>query len=754
MNQAMVPREITKANEEVIFLGSELKRLVMERHQEGRLLLSFDAPPGRYQFSVIADATRFSWEELYFPLKDYGNNGDLTGPWDFDLSRNHQPLIPSYEIVLNGERIGLWNFQRVSLEDIENKRFRGRFAFQIKEAGQHQLELLPYRNFSIDWLSANLERDWEVEDWTPLRGQQSGAVPPWETLHEGLENSHALYKAPLLKAFSEVCANSSHTTNDLPTLIAAWKLSRQSEGLELALKNIDRIVALKHWGNPDPNGYGHDGDMEAALMIRSLAWAQEVIPTELGTERRQAILHKLALQGERFVTQALLTRDYWGGSLLQDHGWRSMLRFGTATLYLLDLLPEARRWEQFIMPRIFQAFKAMPPDGVIPASSYGNLDLYLHDLVPFRSALLARGGVDVLKQTRFQKIVDYIRTVMRGEGKVLTEVGIQKAFRVGGIAFLNTIASIEKDRRTAKLSRQILLSSVPNEAWGLVKPDIYRQGILFGLLSYDPSVVPMEESGTGSPLVHFEDSGLVHYYDEARDLTLAVRCGPLNGHNAYRFAKGPCDRADSVPGAGHFAVYLKGEELLCTPEFGYRMRSFQRSCLLIDQQGQYGDIGYPMAIPSKQYRGEEIESVSFDEQKKYGRIRLQLAQAYPDSAGLISYTREFLVGPDSVLRCRDAVLLAQPRRLSWLFHAQREKGIRLEGLTGVIGKTETLQIHPEPIDLCLRGSIAETGIVWSYASPSHRAPVDHLRYDSKEAVRHAVVDFVITPGSIGSSFPN
>ncbi|HWL52207.1 MAG TPA: hypothetical protein VNQ90_07220 [Chthoniobacteraceae bacterium] len=724
--------------------GERLSALPFSVSGDGRLSVACQLAPGFYQFSVIADGRAFNWSELYFNLYRYGNQGQQTGPWDFNLLDANKPLVPSYWVFLNGERLGLWNFQRISLEDLEAKRFRGRMAFQVRDGGQQQLELLPYRSFEVKWMSARLESDPEA-GLPPELGEGAVAFPDWEKLRRDLKTTHAAYIGPLERAFAWACGRAEHGVEDLVLLAAAWHLDRRPRAREAALAVMERLVAAPHWGNPREDGYGHNGDLGASLAFFSLAWAFRVLEACLPGESRQAFLDKLRLQGDRFVTQALLSRDYWGGSLLQDHGWRSMFRFGAATLYLRDRLPEARQWEIHILPRIFRALEAMPRDGAIPPSSYGALNSYLHDFVSFRDALVAVGGEDCLKRLPFRPVLDYIMVMAEGGQGVFVDGGIQEAHLVGGVAFVNHIASVFRDGRAAALSRRLLEQKPPEFVLSSMEA-IYHTGSLLGFLSFDPSVLPVEERVDRPPLTFFEDSGLVHYRDDALGWAFAVRCGPSCGYHAYRRARGPCDRIDGVPGAGHFTIHVATQQRLVTPEFGYRMRSLQRSCLLIDGRGQYGDIGYPMSIPSRLHRGEEIESVRWKEQDGTGRACLQLGPAYPAEAGVISYTREFHFRQGREIVCRDQLLLERPRRLSWLFQGGPLPEVRLHGLQGRFGENPVLRVDPNPVGFGLEASIHDTEVVWTYSSAADGVATQHIRYDAVGSLHIAAIDFVITLG--------
>jgi hypothetical protein len=121
---------------------------------DGRATFGVSAEPGLYQLSVIIDASAFDWEKLYINLDRYGNTGQRTGPWDFDLTNDNAPLVPAFRVHLDGRYVGFWFFQRVSLEDMAHKRFRGNAAFWMQAGGEHRLTLGPYRSMQATWISA------------------------------------------------------------------------------------------------------------------------------------------------------------------------------------------------------------------------------------------------------------------------------------------------------------------------------------------------------------------------------------------------------------------------------------------------------------------------------------------------------------------------------------------------------------------------------------------------------------------------
>jgi hypothetical protein len=721
------------------------RHLPLIEGDHGALRLDFTAAAGLYQFSVIADARDFDWDELYFNLHLFGNTGQRTGPWDFNFHDGNRALVPSYWVAVDGQRVGLWFFQRVSLEDIEHRRFRGRMAFHLPETGNHTLELTPYRPFTIRWMSAVLEQDPE-DTLAPLAawngpGALTALTEPaaWEGLRAKLASTHAQYAPALERAFAWLDGRNTHIAEEALALLLQYRLQGNAAARETLLAVVDAAVEKAHWGNPQEDGYSHDGDMGAALPLRALAQLWHAAGDVLDADRRARLRAKLQLQGNRFMELALLNRDYWGGSVMQDHGWKSLFAFGTAALLLLDVVPEAARWATFALPRLRRALQAMPRDGAIPLSNYCVLYLYLDEPTHFREALRARTGEDIFAEPQWHAVIDYLAQVVRPQDFLMMLEAPTPL--MGGNAFLNAIASIHGDGRAAALQATVLRTgeqpfSHPTQELG------YYLGAIYGLLNYDPAVAPTPLPPR-APLAFFPDNGLATYYDAADDVTLTVRCGTFAGYNAYRYAQGPCDRMGSAPGAGHFTVTLGTAQRLMTPDSGYALTSALRTCLLVDGRGQDGDVGYPMSIPSLRDRGAEITFARWDAATHTGWIRLNLQPAYPDDLGLASYTRDLLLMPGREIVCRDRVVADAPHQWSWLFQGYRAHGLALDGLTATLGSAPALYITPRPHGPALTASIQQTPVVFSYSSASGFKPFDHVRYDS-EPCATAGVEFVIT----------
>ncbi len=738
---------------EVVCTIEGLKSMPLALTTGHELILRFAAPPGLYQFSGIVDASQFDWEKLYVELNEYHNTQQRTGPWDFALGTS-KPLVPAYWVSVDGRRIGLWFFQRVSLEDLERRRFRGRMAFYLDHAGEHQLQLSPYQSMAIRWVSACLEPDPVDSLAEPPAGllDAPGHVPVaawrdpayWDQQRLKLRGAHAACRQPLDDTFDWVLgvADTELQAMHLPMLIAAHKLNGRDGALEKALAVIDKTVVLSAWSNPNPEGYSHNGDINAALPLRSLAWAYHMLTDEeIQADRRQRLVAKLRYQASVFFDLALLNRDYWGGSIMQDHGRVSLPAYADAVLHLLGIIPETRLWASYAMAWVERCLRAMPRDGAIPPSSYHSLNLYLPQLMHYRQVMLALAKQDIYDRAPMRSIVDFVYGVLRDKAPLLLLACDQQGgvMPLYGQTFFKQIAVKYNDGRAAYLAGRVRALDLPTR-WRFHW--LSQEDTLWALLGDHPSVPPVPPQHRQAKLNWYEDSGVVHHYNPAGDVTLALRCGPWCGYHAWRHAPGPCDRMTTTVGAGHFVVFRGTTPLLATPDSVYRLHTKVRSCLLVDDRGQFGDVGYPMSIPSWRYRGEEIQSVRWDPQTNEGAIRMDLKPAYPDELGMALYTRELLLLADGRIICRDRVVLDRPHRLSWLFHGRRDIGVTLEkGLRCRFGQNPCLTMEPQSVGVELQAKVCPTSVVYGYSSEFNA--FDHVRYDSTEPIAAATVDFVM-----------
>jgi len=199
--------------------------------------------------------------------------------------------VPSHWVEVDGQKIGLWFVQRVTVQDIDLKRFRGKTAFYLESAGEHTLRLTPYGPAVIRWMSARLETD-PVDRLDPVSGNlkpAAGNVPVsrwcesayWAQNRQRLTTSHAVYREPLAQAFAWAFSDRESLlqkagsvctpfADDIALYVAGHHLGDQPDGVDRALKTIDHFINLPAWGTTVNDGYGYNGDWPAAMALRSL----------------------------------------------------------------------------------------------------------------------------------------------------------------------------------------------------------------------------------------------------------------------------------------------------------------------------------------------------------------------------------------------------------------------------------------------------------------------------------------------------
>lgn len=720
-----------------------------EPDADGWNSLRFDAPPGLYRFSIIADARDFDWERLYTCT-----DGQRTGPWDFDASNGNTPLLPAYWVRCDDNSIGLWSFQLPVLEDLEARVLRGRFLFHLSGSGTHKLSLKSYCSATILWRSADLvaEPDDQLLALPPRLRPAREAAPPvhwrdkafWEGHRQKLQTTHAIYKNALAASLCWPRDDDRKFFYQLPHLIAVYHLEKDDDALTSALAIIDQSIAKPHWNNPREDGFGHNGDMGAMARLKNLAFALHALGPRLGAERRGRLLEKLTLQGNRFFHNALLQADFWGGSLLQDHGWQSMFGFATACLYLFGEVPAAETWLSFALARVDRSINVMPRDGALPPATHMKLHNYLNEPTQLRDTLLAMGGPDLFDRGPFHQIVDFVCTVVRDDAPVMQIVGRSRddAPLMGVNDFFNRIASKYNDGRAAWIQRRMLDAPAPDRDY-LTVWRAFHHGNLWGFFTYDPAIEPTPPQRRSRSLVHFPDSGVVHFRDEDKDITVSLRLAPGNGHHSSSQCDCPCDMIDeALPGAGHFIVFHGRDELLTTPPWGYRAHSCLRSVMLINHRGQIGDVGYPMGVRMRNHPNISVSNVQWDAGDLSGIIRLDLTAAYPVSVGLRHYERQLHICSDGNIICCDEVVLTKPAMLVWLFQSRQPLGPRVEKDGRCrIGRDHSLTIEPSSPDALLLQTAALTDVVWSYASETGFAPYTRVRYETAQSVESIKVGF-------------
>jgi hypothetical protein len=542
----------------------------------------------------------------------------------------------------------------------------------------------------------------------------------------------------------------------LPILAAAWHWSRDAEALAAARQVVEAYLELPVWGNPREDGYGHNGDMAAATPLFGIAVALRWLGEELADLRERA-LAKLRRQGDTFLEMAWLHRGYWGGSILQDHGFVSFAWFACAAYCLHDVLPAARDWLAFAVPRVKRSLDAMPRDGMVPCTSYHRLWMYVDKFVLFRELHRLATGEDIYERDAVRAIPLAARACFVPERSAFAfpSPNADIGYFDGGHSFL---AQVGRDPDAQWLfdrffaEQNLSRKRPPYNEWHFQKDWIWAL-----LFSHDGEASPascsssssspdsppktrdanaesrttdededghdfVRRSGNGSGVTThwFRDSGVGVV--RAGSSLVVTHCGPPCSGTSYAKATCCCDRLVLAPLSGNFVYVHQGRRVLHTAEGSYRESSEVGNVLLVDGRGQKGDIGYPMSYPDFTYQGEKIVAATAD------AVRMDLAPAYD---GLRTYTRSIGLTAAGALVVDDTVGTEGPHTLCWRFQTyQRNPWSRVQPRLwhlDVDGQRYAVRVTVAGAEFADR--IGKTLTVWGYVNENDNQWCHHLAID-------------------------
>ncbi len=720
----------------------KLGKLPLVVSSYGQWSIEAPLPGGIHRLRAVLDGQHFAWDRLWLDMVYFKNKGQRTGPWDFDFNQA-RPLGPAWWVQINGEKLGLVTCGRPTTGEIHQKRLSLQFAFEVEQPGTTHIILTPYRPDQVEPLYVELGP--AVEDMvSPLDDVSCGyarhqaAERVWVGWKRRMDAASPAWASALNASVAR--AKAKPDVEYLPLLAFAMLACDDIEAGDCLVQTVRRVLDQAHWGNPHEDGYGHNGDMGAASILESLSfvyhWADAALQK---AGLRDELRNRMDRQMRLFFRQMLLWDEFWGGSLLQDHGYRSIGRFGVAAANTLEDVPASRRYLQFVMQRMRRTLEAMPNDGAIPFSSYHVIQLYADDLVPYRDMLLSLGQEDIFDRPVFGQIIRFIvNRLDETTGEML--VACSRSDRKGlhsGWAFFNAMAERHGDVHAARLS-QILLERYRREA-----PTPRAAATLVHALAHinDVPAGPLKPE----PFDYRPDSGMVHYRARGSNAHVSLRCHGAPAMSSWVRTTCRCDRLKDAHLEGHFAVSVGGQTLLMTAEGGYRQHSYLGAVLLVDGQGPWGDTGAPMSQVGITPRGEHIEMATFDASSSTGYVRMRLDPAFARESGLIRYYRQFVLRGDG-MTVRDTVLANEPHCYTWHFHTYARRTItRLSDNTyEVRDGNAALSLAAHALEVPLRSTLGDTDVVWAYGNEHQDQDFRHVRFDTVEASSTLAVEFIVT----------
>lgn len=711
-------------------------------------------PAGLYRCKAMFDAAAFDWQRLYLPMTCYNNAGQRTGPWDFDFDQI-QPLVPAWWATLNHQPLGLAVVARPSPAQLAHHEMSLVFCFELTHAQPVILTLQPFNDVAslrpLHWLVETEREDVpapvalahpHLHDASYARHQVDAQI--WQRWQAKLPTLDDRYAAVLARgiAAAKRSADQSPDTEMLKLLCYAWRAHDDAAAAQLACRVVSQQVAMDHWGNPCPSGYGHDADMGVAARLENLSFAYHWLGSRLDGHEpglHDRLRSKLQLQMDRFYTAILLWAGYWGGSLMQDHGHRSISRFGVAAINLLGVLDRAPHWLAFAHQRLQRVIRILPADGGIPFSSYFKVHLYMDDLLTWRDALKHAAGQDLYDNPLFPRVLDgVIHRLDLPQRQVMTCLarGDRKHFYAGW-GFFNAIAAHTRTGQGVTLTHALL-----DDYLHLPIPQRPLATMLAMIDHADPSL-------PASPLTpavfdHRPAIGQVNYRPSSINANVALRCSIPAGLPAIFELTSPCDRIIDAPLEGHFSVHVQGENLLLTAEGGYRMRASLGCALHIDGQGAYEDKDYAMGVPGVSCRGQRIEIARYDPATQQAFVRMNLAPAYARENQLLRYVREFHLSPTGMV-FRDLLLAQQPHHYSWHFHsyASAQADPLDDACWRISQRAASLTLAGQCLESPLKSARHPTEVVWSYDNEHQGQSFTHVKFETVQSSATLSAEFSI-----------
>ncbi len=715
---------------------------------DGSVELKLKLNRGIYQFSVVADGSEFDWQRLYRCEKRSDGKKIRTGPWDFD--DRGLPCLPGYRVEVDGRFLGTWVFQRIHPKDLQRKRFRGRMAFAVCQGDTVTLRLKPVFDFDVPWMSARLETDPEdaLEDDLGLSDKTAWAhwcqEKFWQSRRKILEKSPA--GKSLQNHLQRVSKKKNVHCREGIVLFCGYRLWPDNTVLQQITELLEKCCRLPALGRTqEENGYGYGGDMDAMYALNALVQAHIMLRPMLANDLKEDMERTLTKQFRRFIDTALVDRDYWGGSLIQDHGWISISGATAALLNGRHFITDSDQMLSYLVPRTLRAYDAMPRDGVL--RSKGDLWRYLDRPTDFRNAWLAASGTDIFQNYPFAQIMDFVPETLLEDG--LHRISPIKDIKplLGGSTFFIAMNELGFPHAAELARRTLFLPQETIDHEGLPEParELNRlalaENLCNGVMVLPSPIESRKQIKQSRGMFFFADSGAVLFRHPRGRLDMSLKCGPYNGRHTYRKAAGPCDRISLAPGSGHFNVFFDGKPLLVTPETGWQNRSDLRTCLLIDGKGQrFGDLGYANCLPAWEHSGEDI--IKTVNGTDTCRVVLDLAPAYASSSGVIAYRREFFLSQnEEVVMCCDRLRLARKASLCWLFQTDEsampepvgENGVLFDNrmlLSAVASMELNRELRPSPV---VQYSRRDSGR--NYLHIAYNAPKTGLNVHAKFTIK-------------------
>ena len=505
------------------------------------------------------------------------------------------------------------------------------------------------------------------------------------------ERTRTTHRADWLKATRNIVALKSapppvpgpqerRSQNDVAFAIAEVSLAYAID------KKPEYLTAAKAWTlaaiDYEPWGYTYNKpntDLAAGHLLYALGWAYDLLYDDFTAAERARIRASLERHAG-IVYDAFAPRPKRQFTFTQNHTFIPTSGLAVTALALMGESKDAEKWAALARAHHVRAGQLLSPDGYY----YEGFEYWIFStpwLVHFLDAWEHSTGESLWDREVFRNWKTYLAHTLLPDG--------QNVFDFGDIwegALTRAKTGAEYPRVYPGGTLQSNFNVMYRVAARLDDPQaqaVAERYASFGhsnleefwtLLWRDPSIKPA--SMNSIPLSHaFQDSGVVYTRTSwaANATAIAFKAGPPEGHRVAallpKFPEWRLDSGHAHPDAGSFIVWANGSYV--TGDTGYAGLPSARN----HNTMTFGGVGQGVesqhdvwrAVPYRALDGIRIREATVTGNAV--RIVADLAAAYPDTAGVSTFTRTFTWDGGSKITVADSVALKSARTAEWLLQS-------------------------------------------------------------------------------------
>jgi hypothetical protein len=464
--------------------------------------------------------------------------------------------------------------------------------------------------------------------------------------------------------------------NDVAFAIAevslAYAVERRPEYLAAAKAWTLAAIGYEPWGYTynKPNT-----DLAAGHLLYAIGWAYDLLYDDFTAAERARIRQSLERHAS-LVYDAFAPKAGRKHSFTQNHDFIPTAGLAVTALALMGESRDAERWAVLARAHHYRAGQLLSPDGYY----YEGFEYWIFSspwLVHFLDAWEHSTGENLWDREVFRNWKTYLAHALLPDG--------QHVFDFGDI-WEGALTRAKSGAEYARVYPGGTLQSNFNVMYRLAArfQDPQAQAVAeryasFGhsnleefwtLLWRDPSLkaAPIDTL----PLAHhFEDSGVAYARTSwGKDATaIAFKAGPPEGHRVAtllpRLPEWRLDSGHAHPDAGSFILWAHGRYL--TGDTGYAGLPSARNhnTMTFAGTGQGVETQHDVWRQMDYRALDGVRIVEADLSGSRMKIVADLAAAYPETAGVKTYTRSLTWDGGSIVTVADAVTFNAPRTSEW-----------------------------------------------------------------------------------------